>query len=278
MKTKSKLGIAVTVAALLCGCATKPPTAKEKVAVWLAEGPRAIAVGVRPELPEPRVHTRDHQAGQRIGGAAKGGLGGAGASVYLGCMAGPLGCLVGAYLAPVGAVVGAIVGAARVDSTDVYHAPDAVKGADTLFEVARRSDLPTLLAKAVVAQQPEAGGHQFRIAESNAPDGQEPGLLRVALHTVQLSGETGEDGVVALVIGAHADMHTPTATTGLRENYAYAGSPRRVSEWAADDARLFREEIAIAIRTIATGIVQDVRSSPSASAVSRVQAARVSGK
>jgi hypothetical protein len=64
----------------------------------------------------------------------------------------------------------------------------------------------------------------------------------------------------------------------MRDDYAYSGSRRRVSEWAADDARLFREEIAIAIRTIATEIAQDLHSSPSASAVSRVQAARASGK
>jgi hypothetical protein len=165
-----------------------------------------------------------------------------------------------------------------VDSLDVYHPADAVKGADTLFEVARRADLPALLAKAVVAQQPEAGGHQFRIAESNAPDDQKPGSLRITLDTVQLSGETGENAVVALVIEARAEMHTPTATAELKGNYAYAGSPRRVSEWVADDARLFREEIALAIRTIATEIVQDIRESSSASAVSRVQAARASGK
>jgi hypothetical protein len=279
MKARSKLVIALAVASLLCGCATKPPTAQEKVAVWLAERPRAITVGVQPELPQPRVHTRDHQAGKRAGQAAGGGLAGAGYAVLAGCRAIPLfGCVVGLYLAPVGAVVGATVGAVRVNSIDVYHSADAVKDGDTLFEVARRSDLPKLLAEAVVAQQPKAGGHQFRIAENNAPDDQEPGSLRIALHTVQLSGETGDNAAVALVIEARAEMHTPSATAGLRGNYAYAGSPRRVSEWATDDARPFREEIAKAILTIATEIVQDVRSSPSASTVSRVQAARKSGK
>lgn len=279
MKTKSNLVIALTVAALLCGCATKPPTAQEQVAVWLAESPRTITVGVQPELPQPRVHTRDHQAGKRAGKAAGGGLAGAGYAVLAGCRAIPLfGCVVGLYLAPVGAVVGATVGAVRVNSIDVYHSADAVKDGDTLFEVARRSDLPKLLAEAVVAQQSKAGGHQFRIAGSNEPDDQAPGSLRIALHTVQLSGETGDNAAVALVIEARAEMHTPSATAGLRGNYAYAGSPRRVAEWAAADAQLFREEIAIAIRTIATEIVNDVRTSPPASVVSKVQAARASTK
>jgi hypothetical protein len=196
---------------------------------------------------------------------------------------GPIGCIAGAYLAPAGAVVGAVLGATagavEVKSTDVYHAADAVKGADNLFEVARISNLPRLLAESVVAQQHGAGGHQFQIAESNSQDGQGSGSLRIALHTFQLSGETGDDAVVALVIGVSADIHIhPTITAGMRDDYAYSGSRRRVSEWAADDARLFREEIAIAIRTIATEIAQDLHSSPSASAVSRVQAARASGK
>jgi len=271
MKTRSNLVIASTVAALLCGCATKPPTAQEQVAVWLAESPRTITVRVQPELPQPSVHTRDHQAGKRVGNAA----GAAVVGLLKSCFAIPIiGCVAGLALAPVLAVAGA----AGVDSIDVYHATDAVKGGDALFEVARQSDLPKLMAEAVVAQQLKAGVHQFRIAGSNESDDRAPGSLRIALHTVQLSGETGENAAVSLIIKVRAEMHTPGATAGLRENYAYAGSSRRVTEWAAADAQLFREEIAKAILTIATEIVQDVRSSPSASTVSRVQAARASGQ
>jgi hypothetical protein len=278
MKTHLKLGVALTVAATLSGCATKPPTAKEEVSVWLAESPRVIAVETQPKLPEPRVHTRDHQGEKRAGQAAAGGLKGAGYTIYAGCRAIPLiGCIVGLYLAPVGAAVGAVVGAVAVDSTDVYHAADAVDGAETLFEVARRSDLPALLAQSVTAQHPKAGGHQLRIGGGPA-DSRGAGSLHIALQSLDLSGDTGADAAVALRIGVHAEISTPTTTAALKERYTYAGSRLGVAEWAANDARLFREEIATAIRTIATEIAQDIHSSPSRSAVSKVQAARESGK
>ena len=170
MRTELKAAVALTAVALLCGCATKPPTAREEVAVWLAEGPRAIAIGVDRELPQFVNHTRDHHAWIRIGLGAVRALQGAYSTVGRGCLGGVVGCVVGAILSPVGAVVGAMLRAGQVNSVDLYHPVDAAKGADALFELAGRSNLPTLLAEAIVAQQPQAGGHQFLIAESNSPE------------------------------------------------------------------------------------------------------------
>ena len=79
-----------------------------------------IAVGVDRELPQSRIHTRDHQAGKRIGRGALGALVGAARTVWGGCVAGgPLGCVVGAFLSPVGAVVDATVRSVQVDSIDL---------------------------------------------------------------------------------------------------------------------------------------------------------------
>ena len=120
MRTELKAAVAVTAVALLCGCATKPPTAREEVAVWLAEGPRAITVGADREPPQFVIHSRDHQAGKRIGRGALGALAGAARTVWGGCVVGgPLGCVVGAFLSPVGAVVDATVRSVQVDSIDL---------------------------------------------------------------------------------------------------------------------------------------------------------------
>jgi len=73
----SRQSAAVLALLFAAGCATKPPTQKEEVSVWLSESPRAIAIKVEPQLPSPSIGTRDHQGGKRVAKGAAAGAGGA---------------------------------------------------------------------------------------------------------------------------------------------------------------------------------------------------------
>lgn len=208
----------------------------------------ALEVVVSEELPPPRIHARDHQGGKRALHAAGGALGGAGFSLYAGCMALPvLGCIFGAALAPVGALVGAAVQGAKVDSIDSYHEPDAAPGAGRLFAVAREAEVPATLRRAVLAQKLDGGGH-----------------LDLKVRAFELSGGIGADADVALVVSVDATLRRPDAGE-LTGGYICISPLRRVSAWNANDARLFRQEIAAAARDIAAQLAQDVRARAHAS-------------
>jgi hypothetical protein len=283
----SRQNAAVLALLFAAGCATKPPTQKEEVSVWLSESPRAIAIKVEPQLPSPSIGTRDHQGGKRVAKGAAAGAGGAlygaGVSVYGGCaVGGPIGCAVGIALAPIGAVVGAVAGgvagAVAVESVDVNHPVEAAQGSSALFELsAEGMDLAALLSEAIVSQGPKAGGHALRSVhgeEEVKTRSSDEALLQVRFSTLQLFGDVGEDPRVALVLGANADLQAPPATAYSWTAFTYKGPRRPVSEWKADDARLFREEIAVALRAMAAQIAEDLASRPSGSAVSKVAAAR----
>jgi len=140
-------------------------------------------------------------------------------------------------------------------------------------------DLGTLLSEAIISQNAKARGHVLRAVrvdeEGKALPGEEA-LLQVRFTEFGLFGDIGEDPRVALVVGAYANLQMPAATAYGWGEFTYEGSGRRVSEWSADEARLFRDEIAIALRAIATQLVEEVRKSPSGSAMSKVAAAKLS--
>ena len=242
------------------GCATRPPTAQEQAARWLSDSPRSIAIRVEPELPAPAVVTYDHKVGRRVlhgaGGAGVGALYAVGA----GCTLGPLGCLLGVIVAPVGAVIGGIAGVASVKSDQQRHAPEAAQGSPTLFALSAESmALPTMLA-AALAVRGKAGGHALY---PSAIDRSEEAALELRFTALHLVGDVGEDPAVALEVAVSAGLRTPAATAYSWGTYTYTGTPRRVSEWQANDARQFRAEIALALDSIASEAAAHLRS-PSA--------------
>jgi len=228
------------VAAVLTGCAATPAEPEATVS--------PVEVVVSEQLPPPRIHTRDHKGGKRALHAVGGALGGAGISLYVGCAAMPIvGCLIGAMVAPVGALVGAAVKAGKVDSIDSYHDVDSAPGTGQLFTAAAEAEVPAALRRAVVAHALEGGGQ-----------------LELKVRTFELSGEVGADANVALVMRVDLTLRRPGAEEVLGD-YTYTSSSRRVSAWNANDARFFRQEIAAAVRDIAAHLAQDVRArTPSA--------------
>jgi hypothetical protein len=258
--------------ALMAGCAAPQwPTAQEEVAVWLTEQPRQVAVRVSPDLPAPSVLVRDHKAGERIGKGAVGGLAGAGLTIYAGCHGGPFGCLLGVMAAPVGAVVGVVHGAVSVDSVDVPHPIVEAQGAPELYQRAVNGEqLQALFSQALIAESDKARGDGPRLAEH--ADGE--GTLSLTLRGIDLFGDVGENPSVALRLRAYADVKTPEAIAHAYAEAIYEGSRRPISEWRADGAKLFREELSAAAREIAEKTVRRLRSAPPSAAFRKVAHAR----
>src|SRR5438105_9178523 len=130
---RALLSVAALLVLACVGCATKPlplPTAREELEVWLSEAPRTIAVRMDQDVPTAVVRSRDYHTGERVGGALGGAVGGGLYTVAAGCLGGgPLGCIFGVVLAPVGMVVGGVAKASKVQSTDSLSAVTEAAGA-----------------------------------------------------------------------------------------------------------------------------------------------------
>ena len=258
---------------LTSACATKPPTPEEQIAVWLAEAPRALSISVDRQLPHAGVHMHDAKIGERIGSGL-----GQGSVVALRlvlelCVQMPvLGCYIGAAAAPFGFALGAVVGAAAVDSVDAYHPPEAFQGAPALFALTGNEiDLPSMLAEDVATEARSAGDDLRHPAQSRVQGGapsRADGEVKLSFERFDFIGNVGEDPSVALFLRVRAGVHTPEAEWYSWDEFAYKGSSHTFSEWGANDARLFRDEIAVAVRNIATQIVKRLGSSTSVSTVS----------
>src|SRR6185295_3311978 len=137
------------------------PTPREEVEVWLSESPRSIAVEVDRTLPSVTLRSRDthpvQRVGKGVGGAAYGGV----YTVAAGCRGGPIGCVIGVVLAPVGMVVGGVAGAASVKSTDTVQSAGSAGEGPAKMTIEQVVDLPALLEERVVAQQRYAGRHSL---------------------------------------------------------------------------------------------------------------------
>lgn len=267
-----KLSAAIGVGLLCAGCASVEwPTPQEEVAVWLHEQPRVLALQVDSALPTPQVRVRDHKAGERVGKGALGGVAGAGLTVVAGCHAGPIGCLAGIVAAPVGAVVGVVVGAVSVDSVDNYHPIIEAQGAPELYQKAvKAEELQALFAAAMLAESAKGEGHGLQLAAA----GDSGGKLSFSFSAIDLFGEVGEDPSVSLLLTGSATVTTPEATAHRYVDLAYQGSRRRVSEWKADEGKLFSEELASAAQAIAQKTLQQLRTAPPSGALEKVQHAR----
>jgi hypothetical protein len=258
---------------LAWGCAApKPLTAQEQIAVWLSESPRTIAVSVDPVLPEASLVSRNHHGGERVGrGVAAAGTG-AVASILVGCVSIPLfGCFFGVVAAPVVAVYGAVRGATSVQSTDQYHPLAAAQGAPEMLTGNGVIDLPAMLATAVSERPVRA--HTLRAVQygkENESLSAAEVTLRLRFYAFQLLGDVGNDPEVALQLKVASEVQTSTSS-GVWGEYSYAGSRRRVSSWRADDTRLFREEINLAVRSLATDIAKDLGSPHSLAATFKAE-------
>ena len=261
------------------GCASSPPTSKERAGVWLAEAPRTLALHVDHALPQPSLRSRDYKAGERVGKGAVSGLGLAARGVLEMCIRVPvIGCAIGAVMSPVTFTVGAVVGAASVKSVDSYHSIDEARGAPELLKRGNKAiDVPALLEQDVLATAKALPRHVLYPAHGDGGDGARPkpdGELRLGFSIFELFGDAGDDPSVALVLRARADMRTPDDGSLWMGDFDYQSSSRRVSDWAADDAQLFRKDVDEGVSQIAAQIVKALGARPSKATIDKVVAFR----
>jgi len=246
--------------------------------VWLSEAHRAIALRIGSELPNAEFRSRDHKVGKRVLYGAGGGVVGAGGIIFQGCASGgPVGCLVGLVLSPIGLVAGAAGGAMKVKSEDTFHDLDDVKGtADLMKETKNGLDLSSLVKDAMYAAARESRKHRFLPADAGA-DGRQnvpEAELELAVTTFGLLGDIGENPSVGLIFGGTAHLQTPQISNHVLDDYTYEGDKRPLSDWRAADARLFRQEIAKAVKAWADSVMIKLGDRPSEAAVSKVLAQR----
>lgn len=268
----SGLLVAVCISASLAsGCATKPASAEEELAVWLSESSRTLDVKPAGPLPAPRVRERDHKAGQRVVAGLAGAGTGALTSLAAGCVGGPLGCVVGVLFAPVGAVVGGVAGAVSLKSVDVYHDISAAKGAPELFTAVTSEKIAAEFARAVAGQS-KGRRHGLRLPAAVQSSGD--GELRVSFRSIDLAGATGEDPVVYLVVEVAAELASADVVAYRWGEFHYEGSAYRISEWSAAEAAFFRAELARAMDAIARQLVERLHAAPPSGAEARAREAR----
>lgn len=279
--SRSRVLGGLLVLVFLAGCSTRPPappTPREESAVWLSEAHRTLALRIGSDLPDAEFRSRDHKVGKRVLYGAGGGVVGAGGIIVQGCVSGgPVGCLVGLVLSPIGLVAGAAGGAMGVKSEDTFHDLDDVKGTvDLVAETKTGLDLKSLVTDAMDAAARETRKHRFLSADAGADGRQDvpEGELELAVTTFGMLGDIGENPSVGLILGGTAHLRTPQISNHVLEDYTYEGDKRPLSDWRAADARLFRQEIARAVRAWADSVMGKLAERPSEAAVSKVLAQR----
>jgi hypothetical protein len=254
------------VCALLAACASQPPSSKDIGEVWLAEAPRTIQVRAEP-MPSAQVRSHDFRGGARVGGAIAGA--GVGALYTIGglCVAGgPIGCLVGLYLAPVGAAVGGVAGAASVKSRESVRPASGDDDAQRVLAAGRSDDVPAMLVDAFLAEQRSLPRHALQREDAEAS-----WVWRVT--TVELVGSAYKDAPMFLKLEAEAQVISPVAVLTMGP-YRYESAYHRADRWIADDGRAIREELAKATRSMASSAASALNAGPGSGASARVAASR----
>jgi len=271
---RTLLALLLALCAAACGTTQlPPPTAHEEVAVWLTEAPRTLAVEVDRDLPKAVVRTRDHHVGQRLGsgvwGAATGGV----LTVAAGCAGGgPIGCLLGAMVAPAGMVIGGVAGASKVQSTDALQPAAAAGNGPARMNVPQGVDFAQLLEQQVVSYGDGKG--RLKLHSSASAAAADEAILRLRITDLELFGDPGDDPSLALIVRVAAEVRLPSGTSVNWGPYDYTGSSRYVSTWLKNDAALFRKELQLVARDVAKRASVDLRAAPSREAVAKVAWAR----
>lgn len=258
------------------GCSTKPPTSQELITSWLREAPRTIAVETEEgEGPVYWIHESQAWKGAGTGAYnAAGGLLGS-QSITPTLLFSAVEYAAKLVLTPVFAVGGAIHGASSAEPL-MHESPiDTVAGAPGLFESQNFGQgLLQSVHDRVTGMEPGPDGHTLRADPVRIAAAGDPGirradaLLRISLVRYGLAGKK-DDGpdvglralfAVSISRPERSGEAIPVSTIWEWSRIPYDGSWRQLSEWKANDARLFRQEIDRAAEMIAARIVDAIPS------------------
>jgi hypothetical protein len=263
--------VALVLIVGLSGCSTVQtvqPTPAEVCAqpgLWaVLARPRVAATG---DLPAPLSAGNAAVAGAKAGAAAAfqpaatavGGAGQMPGAAFL--MTIPL-AAAGVVLAPVTAIIGAGAGAASAHSEEEIAA--AKKSMTGALDGAKQAD--ALGARVVALAQEQAGRRVYgcgALSSLEACERHSPDLVTVVISIAtsppyfEVEGSVTPD--VRLLLSADAEVvRASDGATLYRRSWAYRGRQHGYFDLAADDAKLFRAELARATDSLAAKVVDDL--------------------
>ena len=229
------------------GCTQDP---KVEALDWLYGGRRTIVVAIDERPPAPSYQVHESRAGA---GAAKGAGKGAGGALLGGLETGdPVGLALGVLLMPVFALGGAAIGAATADPEVHYHGLDEVQGAAALFEAAAQGpDLWTLLRRNLEGRTSTWEGHAIKTANGEPRAGTDVARLTITIGDYALVGAMVEDPPVRLFVAGYTRINVAQVGGWYVCRWSYKSARRKVSDWSANGAALFRSELEEAADSIA---------------------------
>ena len=265
---------------VLPGC-TMAPTSQERIAMWLSDAPRTLALEVESGVPDMYVRMRDYQMQNRGAEAKKYAGEVPREAIHEKCNAvfgvlRPLDCVLTVIMTPLYAASGAIVGAFSVDSRNIDNPLSAAKGATELLEVGVvTNDISAHLTFAIVAAA-KRSRHAIRSIEGSRPA--DWGGLTVRVKEIDLVSPDdpgGEDPEVRVEVNLSMAVHLPRDEDIWQANLAYTeGVTRRISEWRKDNAKLFREELTQEVDSLTVAAVSTLDAAPGLFTRAKVDAAR----
>lgn len=241
------------VLAHLASCAANPPMPVVSEAQRKSFGVVGIGSITQAPVADLGVYARGRTSGAARG-AGEGAAAGAAAFMGSGSSCSGAVCGVAILLLPVfvvgGAVVGAVAGAGAAVPDDKARTIEAQLDS-VLKDAGQQEALRVDVLKAA---------HRSRVPNVSAINSNVDTVLEVGLVRVGLLGQGGEDPILVLRVHAVARLVDARTNAELYRNYGFVlGSlPRKYSEWAADGARLLRNELERVRASIAGSIVDDV--------------------
>jgi len=168
---------------------------------------------------------------------------------------------------PFVAAAGAAKGAIEAPSTETVESQEGqVRGAlvgeslirqlehQAFTQVTERTDV-----MASIVPQDDSGQANRRETGPASRVPQPDAMLRIQLQSIELRGELGVNQPLALIVEAQVTLTAPSAATPLyTHNFQYVTGARRLSEWAAEDAKPFREALDLSLARLAEWMVDEL--------------------
>jgi len=260
----TRIGLGVIFLLGQVGCASRPymlpPPPSEQVRAQFGTVGVVVARFVPPTALQEPARGAIAGAGRGIAIGMAAGVAGA-SGTYLGSgilllpIIGLVGGIVGAATAPPAAAVEEAEATLRKAMTDVREGKVQEALRDRLVAVAqghmRRRVVP------LPAQEPSASDApvSYRALTSEEIDT----VLEVAVHQLGLAGAWGPDPPLAVVLTVRTRLVRVVDGTDLYTNTLnYQSAPRKFTEWAANNAQPFRNELDQAYAILAEKIVEEV--------------------
>jgi hypothetical protein len=220
----------------LAACAAKPDVTPPRpdLGAWLKETPRTVAVML--ERPVPGPYYEAHVSSE-LGAAGKGFAGGVAYAISLG--------LPGIILMPIIAPARAIE--AAIDEPEVRLLEPAAAGVARLYaSVTDPIDVGELLVERLVERGNALGALAIRVTAAGRDSGdfgpRTDATLSSNVERLWLVGGWGGDPEAKFLFEGKTRLSHANGEILGEHSWKYESAERRLSDWAASDAKLFRRE------------------------------------